>query len=99
MASAVDALAAANAATAAIAATDARIDAIKVGKTAIATQLAQLLAIVQGGGAGGGGGGPLLHPLPPQRRQLDPSGVDRLDSNISISLLKSWRNRWNDFVE
>jgi hypothetical protein len=57
MASAVDALAAANAATAAIAATDARIDAIKVGKTAIATQLAQLLAIVQGGGAGGGGGG------------------------------------------
>jgi hypothetical protein len=41
----------------------------------------------------------LLPPLPPQRRRLDPSGVDKLHSDISIPLLKSWRNRWNDFVE
>jgi hypothetical protein len=104
MASAADALAAANAATAVITATDASIDAIEIGQTAIATQLAQFLALVQGGGAGGGGaggggGGPLLPPLPPQRRRLDPSGVDKLHSDISISPLKSWRNRWNDFVE
>lgn len=39
-------------------------------------------------------------PLPtPQRRRLDPSGVDKLHSDISFPLLKSWRNRWNDFVE
>lgn len=67
MASAADALAAANAATAVITATDASIDAIEIGQTAIATQLAQFLALVQGGGAGGGGaggggGGPLLTP-------------------------------------
>ncbi len=114
-ASAADALAAANAATAVITATDASIDAIEIGQTAIATQLAQFLALVQGGGAGGGGGGaggggggggaggggggPLLPPLPPQRRRLDLSGVDKLHSDISISPLKSWRNRWNDFVE
>lgn len=35
----------------------------------------------------------------PQRRRLDPSGVDKLHSDISIPLLKSWRNRWNDFAE
>lgn len=57
MASVADALAAANAATAVITATDARIDAIEIGQTAIATQLAQFLALVQGGGAGGGGAG------------------------------------------
>jgi hypothetical protein len=57
MASAADALAAANAATAVITATDASIDAIEIGQTAIATQLAQFLALVQGGGAGGGGAG------------------------------------------
>lgn len=44
MASVADALAAANAATAVITATDARIDAIEIGQTAIATQLAQFLA-------------------------------------------------------
>ena len=60
MTSAADALAAANGATAAIAATDARIDAIEAGQTAISTQLAQLMALIQAGGGGGaaeGGGG------------------------------------------
>jgi hypothetical protein len=115
-------------------ATDARIDVIETGQTAIATQLSHILAIVQGGGgvgagfaadggnvggggagggggasggggsggsggAGNGGGGPLLHPLPPQQRRLDPSGDEKLHSNISIFILKSWRNQWNDFVE
>ena len=117
MTSAADALAAANAATAAIAATDARIDAIEAGQTAISTQLAQLMALIQagggdgaaggaggsggagGGGADGGGAGGGGHPMPPQRRRLDPSGVDKLHSDITIPLLKSWRNRWNDFAE
>lgn len=39
-------------------------------------------------------------PLPsPQRRRLDPSGVDKLHSDISILLLKSWRYRWDFFLE
>ena len=58
-----DALTAANAATAAIAATDARIDALETGQTAISTQLAQLMVLIQAGGgaavsgiSGSGGG-------------------------------------------
>jgi hypothetical protein len=57
MTSAADALAAANAATTAIAATDARIDAIEAGQTAISTQLALIQAGGGGGAAEGGGGG------------------------------------------
>lgn len=57
-----DALAAANTATAAITATDARIDAIEIGQQAIGTQLAQFLTLVIAGGFGGDGscGGELL---------------------------------------
>jgi hypothetical protein len=45
------------------------------------------------GGAGGCGG------YTPQRRRLDSSGVDKLHADTTISLLRSRRNRWNDFTE
>jgi hypothetical protein len=147
MTTAADALAAANAATAAITANDARIDAIEQGQTTIAAQLTTLTAQLQafltagvgagegvgggaGGGAGGGsggasgggsggasgggagssgvgggaGGGGVVgsvagHAVPHPRRRLDPSGMDKLHGDITISLLRSWRNRWNDFAE
>ncbi|XP_046438430.1 uncharacterized protein LOC124189960 [Daphnia pulex] len=160
MTTAADALAAANAATAAITANDARIDAIEQGQTTIAAQLTTLTAQLQafltagggagggvgggagggagggvgggagggatgggsggasgggsggasgggagssgvGGGAGGGGvvGGVAGHAVPHPRRRLDPSGMDKLHGDITISLLRSWRNRWNDFAE
>ena len=63
MATAADALAAANAATTAITATTARIDVIEQGQltistqlTALSTQLQTLLANASSGGASGGGG-------------------------------------------
>lgn len=49
---------------------------------------------VSGGGGASGGGGHI-----PQRRRLDSSSVDKLHADITISLLRSWRNRWNDFAE
>ncbi|EFX66788.1 hypothetical protein DAPPUDRAFT_115998 [Daphnia pulex] len=54
-----------------------------------------------GGGAGGGGvaGGVAGHAVPHPRRRLYPSGMDKLHGDITISLLRSWRNRWNDFAE
>ena len=51
--------------------------------------------IGEGGGAGGGG----VIPVIPQRRRLDTSGVEKLHGDITIPLLRSWRNRWNDFAE
>lgn len=138
MTTAEKALALANAVTAAIAATDARINTIETGQTAISNQLAQIMVLIQaggsaacgsaagsdggaaggggagrsggtgggdgvggGGGAGGGGsgGGVGGHPVLPQRRRRSPSGVDKLHSDISIPLLKSCRNWWNDFSE
>ena len=48
------------------------------------------------GSSGSGGGAPVaVH----QRRRLDTSGVDKLHGDVTIPLLRSWRNRWNDFVE
>ena len=46
-----------------------------------------------GGGASGSGG------HIPQRRRLDASGVDKLHADITIFLLRSWTNLWNDFAE
>ena len=50
-----------------------------------------------GSGCAGGASGGSGHI--PQRRRLDSSGVDKLHDDITISLLRSWRNRWNDFAE
>ena len=32
-----------------------------------------------------------------QRRQIDPSGLEKLQAGISIPQLRTWRNRWGDF--
>ncbi|XP_032796134.2 homeotic protein female sterile-like [Daphnia magna] len=56
-----------------------------------------------GGGGGGGGGGGLgpagpTHPaLPPARRRIDPSGLEKLNGDVQLPQLRTWRNRWNDF--
>ena len=38
-------------------------------------------------------------PATPQRRRLDTSNVEKLHGDVTIPLLRSWRNRWNDFAE
>jgi hypothetical protein len=53
---------------------------------------------VGGGGAGGGGCGAAGGiAIPHQRLRLDPSSMDKLHGDITVSLLRSWRNRWKDF--
>ncbi len=52
-----------------------------------------------GGGAAGGGGGGGVIPATLQRRRLDTSSVEKLHGDVTIPLLRSWRNRWNDFAE
>jgi hypothetical protein len=100
---AADALAAATAA-------GSRIDTLEQQLLLVSGQLQTLVTVATtgGGGAGGGvgggaagssgsgGGAPVaVH----QRRRLDTSGVDKLHGDVTIPLLRSWRNRWNDFVE
>jgi hypothetical protein len=103
---AADALAAATAA-------GSRIDTLEQQFLLISGQLQTLVtaATAGGGGAGGGvsggaagggassssgGGAPVaVH----QRTRLDTSGVDKLYGDVTILFLRSWRNRWNDFVE
>ena len=46
------------------------------------------------GGAGGGGGGATT-----QRRRIDPSCLDKLHGDASLSQLRTWRNRWSDFCQ
>jgi hypothetical protein len=48
-----------------------------------------------GGGAGGGGAGGGAQ----QRRRIDPSCLDKLHGDASLSQLRTWRNRWNDFCQ
>jgi hypothetical protein len=55
-----------------------------------------------GGAAGGGGGGPRqAGPIPPAlpsaRRRIDSSGWDKLNGDVQLPQLRTWRNRWNDF--
>ena len=38
-------------------------------------------------------------PATPQRRRLDTSNVEKLHGDVTIPLLRSWRNRWKDFAE
>ena len=52
-----------------------------------------------GGAAGSSGSGSGAQVAVHQRRLLDTSGVDKLHGDVTIPLLRSWRNRWNDFVE
>ena len=52
-----------------------------------------------GGAAGSSGSGGGAQVAVHQRRLLDTSGVDKLHGDVTIPLLRSWRNRWNDFVE
>ena len=47
-----------------------------------------------GGGAGGGVGGGVV-----QRRRIDPSCLDKLHGDASLSQLRTWRNRWSDFCQ
>jgi hypothetical protein len=51
-----------------------------------------------GGGAGSGGGGSTGGGAP-QRRRIDPSCLDKLHGDASLSQLRTWRNRWNDFCQ
>ena len=106
-------MAAAQTATDALAAATAagsRIDNLEQQLLLISGQLQTLVtaATTGGGGACGGGSGGAagssgsgsgaqvaVH----QRRLLDTSGVDKLHGDVTIPLLRSWRNRWNDFVE
>lgn len=36
--------------------------------------------------------------LAPQRRRMDPFTMEKVHGDASVSLLRSWRNRWNDYV-
>ncbi|KAI9551307.1 hypothetical protein GHT06_002507 [Daphnia sinensis] len=50
-----------------------------------------------GVGVGGGGGG--AGEGAQQRRRIDPSCLDKLHGDASLSQLRTWRNRWNDFCQ
>ena len=82
---AADALAAATAA-------GSRIDTLEQQFLLISGQLQTLVTAAT---AGGGGAPVAVH----QRTRLDTSGVDKLYGDVTILFLRSWRNRWNDFVE
>ena len=80
-----------------------RIDTLEAQLLAISGQLQTLITAAGGGasggvGGGGGGGGGNI-PATPQRRRLDTSSVEKLHGDVTIPLLRSWRNRWNDFAE
>ena len=96
-----DALDAAAAAAAAGRAATGRLDAVERHQLTMTTQLAgiaqQLQALLNpggggggggAGGAGGGGGGATT-----QRRRIDPSCLDKLHGDASLSQLRTWRNR------
>ena len=102
-----DALDAAAAAAAAGRAATGRLDAVERHQLTMTTQLAgiaqQLQALLNpggggggggAGGAGGGGGGATT-----QRRRIDPSCLDKLHGDASLSQLRTWRNRWSDFCQ
>ena len=94
MATAADALASANAATAAATTETARIDTMETQLDNIAQQLQVLIA------AAGGGGGLVVQPIAAnQRRRIDPSGLEKLQGDVRLPQLRTWRNRWNDFCQ
>ncbi len=56
------------------------------------------------GGAGGSGGSAGVVPPPApvvtsQRRRIDPSCLDKLPGDVSLSQLRAWTSRWNDFSQ
>jgi hypothetical protein len=83
-----------------------RIDAVQLGQTNITTQLANIktqLAALIGvqtapglPAAGVAASIPVVQPT--TRRRLDPSTLEKLHGDVSISLLRSWRNRWDDYA-
>jgi hypothetical protein len=83
-----------------------RIDAVELGQTNITTQLAnittQLAALIGVPAAPGppAAGAAAAIPViqPTTRRRLDPSAMEKLHGDVSISLLRSWRNRWDDYA-
>ena len=102
-----DALDAAAAAAAAATAATGRLDAVERHQLTMTTQLARIAQQLQAllnpggggggggaGGAGGGGGGSAT-----QRRRIDPSCLDKLHGDASLSQLRTWRNRWSDFCQ
>lgn len=81
------------------------------GQTNITTQLAnittQLAALIGVPAAPGpaapgpaAGGAAAVFPAvqPSTRRRLDPSTMEKLHGDVSIFLLRSWRNRWDDYA-
>lgn len=55
-----------------------------------------------GGSGSSGGVGTVPHPAAvttSQRRRIDPSCLDKLPGDASLSQLRSWTNRWNDFSQ
>lgn len=54
-----------------------------------------LEAVALGGTASGGGTGGSVT----QRRQIDPSGLEKLHADISLPQLRTWRNRCGDFCQ
>ncbi|EFX69815.1 hypothetical protein DAPPUDRAFT_113300 [Daphnia pulex] len=86
----------------AVAAVGNRIDLMEAGHTNITTQLAtitQQLANLIGAPPPPPGPGPgIPAPQPSTRRRLDPSTMEKLHGDASTSLLRSWRNRWDDYA-
>ena len=80
-----------------------RMDAVEAGQTALATQLTaitqQLAALVAALGAARAQPTPASYApstatISIQRRRLDPSSMEKLHGDASLSLLRSWCNRW-----
>jgi hypothetical protein len=79
---------------------------VELGQTNITTQLANItmqLAALIGvptapglPAAGAAAAIPVVQPT--TRRRLDPSSMEKLHGDVSISLLRSWRNRWDDYA-
>jgi hypothetical protein len=90
-----------------VAAVGTRMDAVETGQAALATQLTaitqQLAALVAASGTAPAPPAPVSSTPPiaaasTQRRRLDPSSMEKLHGDASLSLLRSWRNRWNDYA-
>jgi hypothetical protein len=83
-----------------------RIDAVELGQTNITTQLAnittQLAALIGVPTAPGlpaaGAAAEIPVVQPTTRRRLDPSSMEKLNGDVSISQLRSWRNRWDEYA-